>query len=173
VAREYICRQLRLIGSAAAVPALAALLPDPHVSHAARIALEALPAPAPARALREALPRLEGPVRLGVVDSLGRLRDRDAVAALQPLVAEADAALAGAAAAALGRIGTLEAAAVLRPLLARAPEPLRPALAEAGLVCAGHLRDAGQPDLARTLCGLLDDPRYADHVRQAAVRAGR
>jgi hypothetical protein len=44
-AKEYACRKLSMIGTAASVPALASLLADPDSSHMARFALERIAAP--------------------------------------------------------------------------------------------------------------------------------
>jgi hypothetical protein len=111
--KDYVCRLLRQIGTAQAVPALAALLPDPKLSHMARFALQHLPDPAADAALRAALGTLSGNLKIGVVGSLGERGSRPAVADLAPLVSSADTALAAAALRALGRIGGAEAAAVL------------------------------------------------------------
>ena len=54
------CRNLRLVGTAKAVPALAALLNDERVAQAARFVLEGLPAPDADAALREALGKTSG-----------------------------------------------------------------------------------------------------------------
>jgi HEAT repeat protein len=170
IAREYLCQQLRLIGSPTAVPALAALLADPKTSHVARIALEALPPAESARALRNALPQLTGTLKCGAIDSLGRLRDPDAVPLLQPLLDAPDAAVAAAAATALGQIGTPDAATALRPAITQAPEPLRPALADAALACTERLHRSNHTDEARQLAALLDTAGYPTHVRQAALR---
>src|SRR5439155_1170293 len=43
--KQAICRYLMAVGSAACVPALAALLSDKDLSHMARFALERMPAP--------------------------------------------------------------------------------------------------------------------------------
>ena len=44
-AKDYVCRALRTIGTAASVRALAELLPQAESSHMARYALERIPAP--------------------------------------------------------------------------------------------------------------------------------
>src|SRR6187200_67315 len=54
-AKQFVCRKLSMIGTAASVPALAHLLSDSHLSHMARYALERIPAPEAASALRDAL----------------------------------------------------------------------------------------------------------------------
>ena len=65
-----------------AVPTLAALLGDEKLSHMARYALEAIPDPSVDDALRDALGKLQGRPRLGVIGSLGVRRDAKAVDAL-------------------------------------------------------------------------------------------
>src|SRR5262249_50819284 len=65
------CQQLRLTGTARAVPALAGLLADERMSQAARHALEGLPYPEAVAALRDALPKTSGLLKAGIIDSLG------------------------------------------------------------------------------------------------------
>ena len=55
--KAITCKQLAIYGSKAAVPALAALLPDKELASWARIALEAIPGPAADDALRAAMAR--------------------------------------------------------------------------------------------------------------------
>ncbi len=149
VALEYLCAKLTLIGSALAVPALAALLDQPALTTAARNALEAAPHPEATAALRAQLPKLAGLPLLGVVQSLGIRR---------------------AAAAALGEIGTPAAAAALRDFSARAPAVVAPALADALLVCAERLLAAGARAAAQSLYQLLATAAQPVHVRLAATR---
>src|SRR5262245_11685766 len=49
--KAVACKRLAVYGSAAAVPELAKLLPDPQLSSWSRIALEAIPGPAADEAL--------------------------------------------------------------------------------------------------------------------------
>ena len=112
-AKDYVCRKLMVIGSAESVPTLAGLLPNKGLSHMARYALERIPAPEAAQALRDALPRLRGALKVGVIGSLGVRRDAASVPALVALLGDADKAVARAAAYALGDIGSLEAAKAL------------------------------------------------------------
>src|SRR6185437_14499864 len=57
-AKDYLCRKLAMIGSPAAVPALAGLLPREAHSHLARHALERIGGPEAAAALTDALPKV-------------------------------------------------------------------------------------------------------------------
>ena len=108
-AKQYACRMLKIIGSEKSVPALAKLLADEKLSHAARIALEALPGEAAGTALREALSKTGGKVQIGVIGSLGARGDRKAIPELAKLLSAKEASIATAALTALGRIGGSEA----------------------------------------------------------------
>lgn len=104
------CRELAQTGTAAAVPVLARLIDRPDLSHMARYALDANPDPSVNPALRAALGRVKGALRIGVIGSLGVRRDADAVAPLAALLADPDPATARATALSLGSIGTRAAA---------------------------------------------------------------
>src|SRR5436309_1594427 len=58
--RARACQQLAIVGTAEAVPALAALLADDKLGNYARDALEVMPDPAAGAALRAALGTLQG-----------------------------------------------------------------------------------------------------------------
>ena len=79
------CQQLGEFGTREAVPALAALLGDEHLCAYARSGLEGIPDPSAAEALRNAAARLTGDRLAGVVESLGVLRDTNAVDLLHKL----------------------------------------------------------------------------------------
>ena len=146
--KDYACRALKVIGTADSVPALAALLPEAALSGLARYALESMPSPAVDPALRDALPKLNGKLKVGVISSLGVRRDRQAVEPLSGLLKDADAAVAGAAALALGKIATPEAARALAGFRAGAPETLRAAGNQAYLEAASNLLRQGERDAA-------------------------
>lgn len=105
-ARQFICRQLRVIGTEAEVAALAPLLVDPKTSDMARYALEYIPGPAVDQALLDALPRTSGAAKAGVISTLGNRRAGTAREALQPLTADRDPIIAAAAVAALDKLGS-------------------------------------------------------------------
>ena len=107
-AKADACRLLGLIGTAKAVPALAALLGDERLAHMARYALEPIPDPAVDAALRGALGVLKGRALAGVIGSIGARRDTAATAALGALLGAAEAEVAQAAARSLGMLGTVE-----------------------------------------------------------------
>ena len=134
------CQQLALVGDASAVPALASLLAHPQLSARARTALEAIPSPAAAEALRGSLATLQGELLAGVVDSLAVLRDVAAVPALIRLAQDA----ASGALAALGHIADpLAVAEIRRQLAGPAAVPAAHAALRAAQVL---LREGNRPD---------------------------
>ncbi|MCS7316330.1 MAG: HEAT repeat domain-containing protein, partial [Bryobacteraceae bacterium] len=137
------CQRLAAIGGKEAVPALAPLLTDPQLSHYARFGLEPNPEPAAGEALRGALRKVQGPLLVGVINSLGARRDERAVEALGRLLASPDPEVAKAAAAALGRISGLRAARLLEATLGRQRGTVREAVAAALLACAEGLLQQG------------------------------
>jgi HEAT repeat protein len=164
------CKKLAIYGSKDAVPALAALLPDPELSSWSRIALEAIPGPESEQALRDALDKAQGRVLIGVINSIGFKHDAKAVDALAAKMKDADADIASAAAAALGKVGTPEALKVLEPALATAPEPVRSAVAEGCIFCAERcLADGKNEEAAR----IYDAVRKADVPKPRLVEATR
>ena len=138
-AKQFACRGLRQIGTAACVPALAKLLPDPKLSHMARYALQGLACDEAAAALLAALNKVDGKLKVGMVTSLGERRDSKAVPALAKLLR--DEALAGAAVRALGRIADPTAAKALAG--ASVGPELRSVWADAMLLGADSLHATG------------------------------
>jgi HEAT repeat protein len=102
--RAKACQRLAVVGDRSAVPALAPLLTHPQLSHYARTALEPLPDPAADLALREALPKVQGNLRVGVINSIGHRRDAQAIGTLEKLRHDPDIEVARAADAALARV---------------------------------------------------------------------
>jgi HEAT repeat protein len=103
-AKARACQRLAVIGDRTAVPALGSLLTDPQLSHYARIALEPNPDQSAGEALRNALGEVQGRLLVGVVNSIGIRRDREAITALETLRHHSDAGVSRAAGAALARI---------------------------------------------------------------------
>ena len=167
-AREYVCRKLANVGTAACVPGLAALLVDKESSHMSRFALEQIPAPEAAQALREALPKASGLVKVGIISSLGAKRDAAAVAPLGELLKEGDAAIARAAALALGAIGNVESAAVLQRTLQAGGGPS--AIIDALLSCAEALLSSNKLADATAIYKAFAQDHQPRLVRLAANR---
>jgi HEAT repeat protein len=103
-AKAKACQRLAVVGDKAAVPALSALQTDAQLSHYARNGLETNPDPSASDALLAALPRVNGLLLAGVINSLGVRRDPKAIEALVKLRRGDDLEVVKAANAALVRI---------------------------------------------------------------------
>ena len=125
------CRQLERVGTAEAIPALAALLSNEQLAHRARAALEKIDDSAVDTALRETIGKLRGRLLAGVVASVGHRRDARATEALAGLLHDRDADVARAAAYALGQIASTDAANALQQALAGASKEVEPAIRDA------------------------------------------
>ncbi|MFQ6131019.1 MAG: HEAT repeat domain-containing protein [Armatimonadota bacterium] len=169
--KDVACRRLAVIGTKEAVPALAALLADEKLSGIARYGLEPIPDPSVNEALRAAMSELEGMLLVGVINSIGKRRDREAVAELTKLLGASDQAVAGAAASALGKIGGPESAQALERALSSAPAALRPAVADACLWCGQTLLAEGRRRRALALYDRVRKEDLPSHLVAAATRS--
>jgi len=166
--KDFVCRKLKVIGTEASVPALAAMLSDANHTHMARYALESMPSAAAGRALREALPKLTGDARVGVIGSLGVRQDESCVAALASLLGDEDGLTAISAARALAAIRTAEAA---KALASAKPHRAAPrAIADASLACAETLLAAGNKIAALAIYKRLSKYDPPKLVKIAATR---
>lgn len=166
-AKDFVCRKLMVIGTAASVPALAELLGQAENSHMARYALERMPAAEAAQALRDALPKLGGVSKIGVIGSLGVRRDTASVPVLVALLDEAE--YAPSAAVALGNIATPEAAESLARAKPKEPAAQR-AVADASLACAEALLSQGNTAAALSIYKSLAGQDQPKQVRLAGTR---
>ncbi len=170
-AKDYVCRQLRTMGTAACVPTLEKLLADPELSHMARYALERIPEPQAGQALERQLRKLSGKLKVGVISSLGTRGQAgisNPVGSLRPLLKDSDDSVARAAAIALGRIGSADAN---KALAGAKPRPaLAPVFADASLGCAEKLLATGKPKEAKAAYERLLKNQPSELVRQAAER---
>jgi HEAT repeat protein len=165
-AKDFVCRQLRTIGTAASVPALELLLPNAELSHMARYALERIPDPQAGHALERQLRKLNGQLKIGVISSLGTRGE--GVRLLRPLLKDSDEAVARAAAIALGRIASLDAN---KALASAKPRPaLAVVFADASMACAEQLLATGHTKEAKATYQRLLKNNPPELVRQAAER---
>ncbi len=102
--KQKICAQLAQVGTVKCVPALAKCLQDETTSHAARLALAAMPYPEAVTALRDALAGTTGIVKAGIIESLGTKGNPEDVFLLTPFLEDADPVIVMSAALALGKI---------------------------------------------------------------------
>lgn len=163
-AKTFACRFLQQVGTARCVPAVGALLADPALADAVRLVLERLDGGEAGALLRAALPRVPDAVKPGVIGSLGRRRDAQAVPIIGPLAQSPDPAIAAAALRALGEIGGMDAARGLARMTV--PPALQPARLLAIVECARSL----PPKEAVALCKIaLDSPYIPARVGAVGV----
>ena len=168
-AKDYLCRKLTMVGSAASAAPLGALLADKNQSHMARFALERIQAPEAAQALRDALPKVSGNVKIGVISSIGARRDAGAVSALSNALADGDPAVATAAAVALGAIGNAEAVKALQSA-SPAASVTKQAAIDAQFACAEALLSNNKSSDAHAIYKSLAGNQQPKLVRLAATR---
>ena len=166
--RQFVCRMLRRVGSAQSVPALAKMLADKELSHMARFALQFMAAPEAGAALREALPKLDGDLKIGVIGSIGQQSDREAVPAIAGLIVGSSTNISRAAIESLGRIGGSEAAGALAR--AQVPASLKPARDNAYLMCADKMLTEGRQRDAVQVYREMIAPANSTWIRIAAYK---
>ncbi|MDB4028522.1 DUF1080 domain-containing protein [Flavobacteriaceae bacterium] len=172
IAKTVACRELALVGTSAAVPALSALLTDEQLTHMARYGLQPIPGDATDAALRSVLQSLSGQALAGVIHTIGQRRDSAAVNALLALLGSADATVAQASAAALGEIGTKQAAQGLQAALPEAEGLTQLTICEGLFECAEALESMGNKAAASALYDALRAlPHAPKAVQSAALRA--
>jgi HEAT repeat protein len=164
------CQQLGEFGTREAVPALAALLSDEHLCAYARSGLEGIPDPSAAEALRNAAARLTSDRLAGVVESLGVLRDTNAVDLLHKLADDPASGASPQALLALGRIANEASIRILREDLAQAAEGTRTNAAAACLLAAQRQLADGHADAAAALCDAVRRANVPAVYRAAAIR---
>ena len=168
-AKDYVCRKLALVGSPAAVSALSGLLTQETNAHLARHALERIPGSEAAAALKDALPKVSGKLKIGVIGSLGARREASAVPTLTRLLNDADPAVARSATLALAAIGGAEAARVLQEAVRGASKD-KQTIIDALLSCAESLLRGNKPVEAAAIYESLSGEQHPRLVRLAADR---
>jgi HEAT repeat protein len=152
------------------VDALAALLADEKTSHIARYALERMPGDKAIEAMRDALPKVGGKLKPGLIGSLGVRRDETSVAAIAAFLGDSDKDVARAAAHALALIGTPAAADALSEFAKTAPADMKVPVADARLLCAEQLLADGARSEALALYKALNGSDQPTQVRVAAIK---
>jgi len=167
--KDFICKQLSVMGTEASVPALVEILGDPKMAELGRYALERIPGPAVDRALRASLAKSAGRTRIGIINTMGVRRDGGVVSLLGPLALGTDRDTASAALYALAKIADAEALAVLSDAQSKTTGPVHGDAAKAYLQAANRLADARNTDAAPIFTALYAkaDPPL---VQAAALR---
>jgi hypothetical protein len=169
-AQDYVCRKLRIVGTARSVEALTALLAAEDTSHIARYALERIPDEKAAKAMRDALPKVSKKLKPGIIGSLGTRRDKKSIMVFSKLLGDSDIQIAKAAAQSLGLIGSSAAARELSKFAKKASANMKLPVADACLACAEQLLADGQKSEAVALYNKLKGNDKPAHVKAAAMK---
>jgi len=164
--RQFICLQLRFVGTAAEVPVLAKYLNRPEDADNARMALQNISGEEALVPLRKALETFQGRDLVGVSKSLAARRDTVSVPALIKLCDLGDQEVAVAALAALGAFDSEESLGALMNPRESALEATR---LESLLRIGYSLLDHGNTTKAKELFDGLSDPENHVIIRQAAL----
>jgi HEAT repeat protein len=167
--KEAVSIQLSLIATDKSIPVLSAMLTHPESAEMGRYALARIPGPKADAALRTALERTSGTVKIGIVNSLGQRRDEKAVPELRALAVSSDPGVAAAAIAALGNISTRPALDALADARKKVSRPLRMPVLEAYLECAGRLAQSGDKSDALAVYKRLLSEQAPPMVHVAAL----
>ena len=136
--KAWACRCLQIIGTEASVPALGTLLGDEILSDYARIVLERMTGSKAANeALRNSLDKAPAKAQVGILASLGEMKDASAVKQASALAKSSDTAVAIAAVTALGKIGDSKSADALLKL--QPAEAIKQAYLDGVIECAGNV----------------------------------
>jgi HEAT repeat protein len=166
--KQFVCRELSIIGTEQSVPVLAKMLTDEETSDMARYALERIPGNAVNEALRAGLAKTSGKTKVGIINSLGERRDARAVSALGKLISDSEEMVAEAAASALGKIRGSRATEILAKAKDKTSGKLRLAVLDAYLQCADQLAAEGENKQARAIYKELYDTDMPGPIRIAA-----
>jgi HEAT repeat protein len=169
-AKDFVCRELSVVGTEASVPALASMLTDEKVSDIARYALERIPGAAADDALRQALSKAKDKAKVGIINTLGVRGDKKAVVALAGLVTDTNETVAVAAVAALSRIDDKSATDAIAKAKDKATGTVKAVALDAYLRCADRLAAKGEKDAAGAIYKQLFVASEPMIVRVAAAR---
>jgi hypothetical protein len=165
--KQFVCRQLAVIGTEKNVPAIAALLSNTETVDMARYALQRMQAPSVDAALLSALDGAGG-AATGIINTLGERRSAVAVKTLASFMTSDDPKAAEAAIAALGKIGGGKASKLLAKAKGKAAKELRRPVSDAQLAIAASFAVAGDAAAAKAIYQSLTAEDEEAPVRNAA-----
>jgi len=167
--RRFLCRQLRTIGTGKSVPALAALLGDAELSHAARYALGRIEDASAVAALHKALGKTSGKLQAGIITTLSKRGYSKALGDFVKLFGSSDATVAEAAVRGVGRLGGADAVKALQAARSKASGAIRKRMTDALMECAEQFVRGGKSDAAAKIYRGLYSSKEPVHVRLGAL----
>jgi HEAT repeat protein len=170
--KDLACANLKRVGTDKCIPALAALLRDPQLSHSARYVLEPMSSPQAGKVLIDALGETTNDTRLGIIGSLAVRRDEPAVPALEKLLTDPDNQTAVASAVALGRISGEDALKALDQASSKTSGKVQAACYSGLLHCANRLIGTRRQSVAlKAFQDLYTSATAANSLKSAPTKA--
>ena len=169
-ARQFLCRQLRTVGTAQSVPQLEPMLTDPDLSHMARYALGRINSRLAGKALHRALGKTAGKTRAGIINTLVQAGYLPAASDIMKLVNHYDPVVSMAAIRAAGHFGRPETVKALQKMRPSASKEARVEIDAALLACARRFADKGANRSAAAIYQAYYRGTYADHLRIAGLK---
>ncbi|QDT94868.1 family 16 glycoside hydrolase [Gimesia aquarii] len=168
--KAMACRRLAAIGHKSAITSLANYLGNPKLATYTRSALENIPDQGADDALRNALTEVKGNLLVGVINSIGKRKDKKATGDLTKLLSDKNTKIAIAAAHALGSIGTKSAADALQAAIGKGDKKLQREVGFACLMCARSLAKKGDKQTAIALTELVHKADLPKNIKVAAMQ---
>jgi HEAT repeat protein len=168
-AKQFLCKELSIMGTEQSVPTLAQLLKKDETADIARYALERIPGDAVDAALLKAMKKAKGTTQVGIINTIGERQIEAATKGLGKLVTKKEADVAMAAAAALGKIGTDESATILGAALPKVEGNVRDVVVDAYLKNADAFLKAGNKSKAEAIYTPLFAATESTPTRSAAL----
>jgi len=169
-AKQFICRELSIIGTEASVDTLASMLEDAKTADIALYAMQRIPSDSVDTALREMLNKTSGMAKVGVINTIGARKDSKAVSDLASLIRNSDPLIDEAAICALGNIGNSQASEALAKVKERTSGKPGLLALDAYLKCADNFASTGRTKEALAIYEELYNSDKAFPIRSAALR---
>jgi HEAT repeat protein len=169
-AKQFICKELSIVGTESAVPVLSKMLMDEKTSDMARYALERIPGAKVDEALLKALGKTKGKIKIGIINTLGERREKGAVKSLAKLVLDKDPVIAASTAAALGKIACPMATETLSKARMKVTGTVKATVLDAYLMCADQMVKKGETSAAATIYQEVFNTEKELPIRSAALR---
>ncbi|MCA9439341.1 MAG: HEAT repeat domain-containing protein, partial [Candidatus Omnitrophica bacterium] len=168
-AKQFLCKQLRTIGTAKCIPQLASMLRDPEISHMARYALGRLAIPEAGAALHDALDTTSGTVKAGIINTLVQMEYTPAADDIMKITADPDKDVAIAAIRGTGRLGGNSAVEMLQELRTSSSDEMKVEIDSALLTSAQRSVESGNTRSAHAIYQEYYDGDYPEHLRIAGL----
>ncbi len=168
--KQFVCEQLSIIGTKESIPVLKTLLSKEKTANIALYTLQRIHDSAVDRALRELLSDAPRNIKIGIINTLGERKDKNAVNDLEKLVYDTDQQIAESAVTALGKIADENAAKLLADARSKTDGKLRNLVLDAYLLCADSFFEKGNISRAAIIYQELYNNENTIHIRSAAFR---